>query len=268
MDPMYRQIAEDLRRQIESGELAPGSQLLTELELREKYEASRNTVRDAIKWLITRGLVETRPGQGTFVPERIIPFVTTLAGGTESGEGETYTRGTDAAKPEIPHATTPRVEIQGASQAVAAALGIAEGDSVVTRHQQRYIERVPWSLQTSFYPMSLVHNGATRLIQATEIDEGALAYLYEALGIRQAGWHDMITVRSADEAETRFFKLPEDGRVPVIEIVRTVYAHRGRQIRHTATVYPADRNQFVINGGEVPTHRASIDTSSEARLSR
>ena len=66
-DPMYRQIAEDLRRQIEAGELPPGAQLRTELELREKYDASRNTVRDAIKWLITRGLVETRPGQGTFV---------------------------------------------------------------------------------------------------------------------------------------------------------------------------------------------------------
>jgi GntR family transcriptional regulator len=34
-NPMYRQIAEDLRRRIESGDLAPGSQLPTELELRE-----------------------------------------------------------------------------------------------------------------------------------------------------------------------------------------------------------------------------------------
>ena len=80
VDPMYRQIAEDLRRQIEAGELPPGAQLRTELELREKYDASRNTVRDAIKWLITRGLVETRPGQGTFVVEKIVPFVTTLTG--------------------------------------------------------------------------------------------------------------------------------------------------------------------------------------------
>ena len=84
-DPMYRQIADDLRRQIETGELAPGAQLRTELELREKYEASRNTVRDAIKWLITRGLVETRPGQGTFVVEKMIPFVTTLTGDPKTG---------------------------------------------------------------------------------------------------------------------------------------------------------------------------------------
>jgi DNA-binding GntR family transcriptional regulator len=34
-NPMYRQIAEDLREQIESGQLEPGQQLPTELELRD-----------------------------------------------------------------------------------------------------------------------------------------------------------------------------------------------------------------------------------------
>ena len=79
-NPMYRQIAEQLRLRIESGELAPGSQLPTELVLREEFNASRNTVRDAIKWLTNLGLVDTRPGQGTFVAEAIDPFVTTLSG--------------------------------------------------------------------------------------------------------------------------------------------------------------------------------------------
>ena len=59
--PMYQQIADDLRRQIEAGTLEPGKQLPTELELREKYSASRNTVRDAIKRLAGLGLVESRP---------------------------------------------------------------------------------------------------------------------------------------------------------------------------------------------------------------
>jgi DNA-binding GntR family transcriptional regulator len=79
-NPVYRQIAEDLREQIESGQLKPGQQLRTEIELREHYNASRNTVRDAIKWLTSLGLVETKPGQGTFVVQTIDPFVTTLSG--------------------------------------------------------------------------------------------------------------------------------------------------------------------------------------------
>ena len=60
-EPMYRQIADDLRRKIEAGELERGGQLPTEIDLREQYDASRNTVRDAIKWLTTRAW--SRPGQ-------------------------------------------------------------------------------------------------------------------------------------------------------------------------------------------------------------
>ena len=86
-EPMYRQIADDLRGKIDSGEIAHGAQLPTEIELMDEYSASRNTVRDAIKLLTTRGLVETRPGQGTFVVEKINPFVTTLTGDPESGQG-------------------------------------------------------------------------------------------------------------------------------------------------------------------------------------
>src|ERR1700694_3603497 len=121
-DPMYRQIADDLRLQIEEGSLPPGHQLRTELELREKYNASRNTVRDAVKWLITRGLVETRPGQGTFVVEKIYPFVTTLTDDPETGlgggEGVVYIAEVEAGR-RRPAISDPRVEMQQADLTVA-----------------------------------------------------------------------------------------------------------------------------------------------------
>jgi GntR family transcriptional regulator len=250
---MYRQIADDLRRQIETGELPPGSQLRTELELREKYTASRNTVRDAIKWLITRGLVETRPGQGTFVVEKIVPFVTTLTGDpeTSSGEGDTYTREVTA-KLREPKDTPPQVGIQHADPLMAAEMRIPVETTVVSRHQQRFIDGTPWSLQTSFYPMSLADQGAVRLVQAGNIPEGTVRYLRDSLKIKQAGYHDTITVRAPDENETRFFRLPDDGRVSVIETRRTAFRDDGSAIRLTVSVYPADRNEFALNVGKVP----------------
>ena len=78
--PLYLQIADELEEQIRSGDLSPGSQLPTEDDLRDKYRASRNTIRDAIKRLVGQGLVETRPGQGTFVTTKVDPFVTVLTG--------------------------------------------------------------------------------------------------------------------------------------------------------------------------------------------
>jgi GntR family transcriptional regulator len=251
-DPMYRRIAEDLRQKIESGELGHGAQLPTELELREQYEASRNTVRDAIKWLISRGLVETRPGQGTFVVEKTDPFVTTLSVPETGGlEGVSYASEVTA-KGRRPTITPPRVEIQLATGIVASALRLTEGATVVSRHQQRFIDDTLWSLQTTFYPMRFVEAGAVRLIQAADISEGVVGYLAAKLGIKQIGYSDTILVRSHDPNETASFKLPDDGRVAVMEVLRTSFDENGDPIRITATVYPADRNQFVFNVGHVP----------------
>jgi GntR family transcriptional regulator len=263
-DPMYRQIADDLRHKIESGALARGAQVPTEIELRERYNnASRNTVRDAMKWLITRGLVETRPGQGTFVVEKIDPYVTTLTGDPDAGrddEGPVYVAEIEATF-RTPASTAPRVEIQQAAAIVAEELRLARDASVVSRHQQRSIDGTPWSLQTSFYPMSLVERGAMRLIQAPNIDEGAVAYLGTKLKLKQGGYRDKITVRAPDADETAFFKLPGDGRVAVFEVRRTAFDENIQPFRLTISVYPADRNQFVVDVGRVPQEIANPPAS-------
>jgi GntR family transcriptional regulator len=256
-EPLYRRIADDLRRRIDDGELPEDDQqpLPSEIELMDYYEASRNTVRDAIKLLSTRGLVETRPGQGTFVIERINPFVTTLTGDPETGrgggEGDVYISEVEAGG-RSPAISEPRVEIQRAGAVMADALRITEGDQVVSRHYQRFIDRTPFSLQTSFYPMSLVQQGATRLIEATDIPEGTVAYLADTLGIKQAGYRDSIGVRQPDENEANFFRLPADGRVPVFEIYRVSFDDDARRFRLTITVYPVDRNRLRIDVGAVP----------------
>lgn len=254
-EAMYRQIAEDLRAEIESGELAPGDQLATELELREKYSASRNTIRDAVRWLASRGLVETRPGQGTFVVGKINPFETKLTDdprtGLGGGEGVVYLASVTAAH-RRPADSTPRVEVAPASDVIIKALRLPPAGMVVSRHQQRFIDGIPWSLQTSFYPMSFVERGAHGLIQAVDITEGTVRYLSQILGIEQAGYRDTISVRPPDQTETIFFSLPDDGRVPIIQTFRTAFAEDGLPMRVTVSVYPADRNWLTLDVGRVP----------------
>lgn len=253
-NPMYRQIAEDLRAQIESGKLKPGQQLRTEIELREQYNASRNTVRDAIKWLTSLGLVETKAGQGTFVVQTIDPFVTTLTGdadGAGFSGGAVYLSEVSKQNRE-PTFSPVQVEIQEASDDMATTLGITKGAEVISRHERRFIDDTPWSMQTSYYPMEFADRGAERLRRARDIEEGTVKYLASTLHIRQVGYSDRITVRAPNSTEADFFKLPSDGRVPMYEITRTAYDGNGQPMRVTVTVYPADRNQFIVNIGEVP----------------
>jgi GntR family transcriptional regulator len=256
-EAMYRHIAEGLRRKIESGEITRGGRLPTEIELMEDYNASRNTVRDAIKLLIARHLVETRPGQGTFVIEEIKPFVSTLTGNPQAGGAEEHVYVAEAqASGRTPKDDPPRLEIQRAESVQAEALQIEVGSEVVSRHQRRFIDGIPWSLQTSFYPMSLVDRGAVGLIQPRDIPNGTVNYLANECGIKQVGYSDQISVRPPDKTETDFFNLPADGRVSVFEIRRVAFDEGGSPFRLMITVYPTDRNQFRINVGEIPDGRA------------
>ena len=68
--PRYRQIAEELRAQIEGGELAPGDLLPSEAALVDRYRVSRGTARQALIDLETAGLVESWPGKGRIVRRR------------------------------------------------------------------------------------------------------------------------------------------------------------------------------------------------------
>lgn len=250
-EPMYRQIADALQRDIDSGELVPGAQIPTEAELREQFGrdglVSRNTVRDAIKLLVNKGLLETRPGQGTFVVEKPEPIVTMfpLTGARE------FPIINEAAAPDGDlEITPPVVEVQQATGEVAEQLGQPDGTMLISRHQERRIKGRPWSLQTTFYPMEYVERGATRLIQAIDIDESVVSYLDHELGIKEVLKRDTITARAPDRNEAMFFGLPDDGRVPMQVVRRVGFDTDGCTIRVTVTVYAADRNVLVYETGE------------------
>jgi GntR family transcriptional regulator len=65
--PKSRQLAAELREQIRSGKLAPGTQLPSILELAEQHQMAPVTVRKALGHLRDEGLIVSVPGWGTFV---------------------------------------------------------------------------------------------------------------------------------------------------------------------------------------------------------
>src|SRR6187549_3280635 len=70
-----------MRDMIASGRLTPGSRLPAESELAMAVGASRNTVREAVRALVTARVLDVRRGDGTFVtslrPELLLEGVST-----------------------------------------------------------------------------------------------------------------------------------------------------------------------------------------------
>jgi GntR family transcriptional regulator len=248
-EPKYREIAADLESKIRSGEFAAGERLPSDADLADMYGASRNTVRQAVSFLLTRGVVEKSSG-ATLARKKIDPFRTVVSAETGFGgfEGAAYASDVQASN-RIPKVTTPRVEIQEASGDIATALQLGQGTSVVIRHQERFIDDYLWSMQTSYYPMSFVERGASKLLAVQDIPEGVRQYLDETIGTGEIGSHDTMTVRAPTPGEATAFQLPEDGRIAVFEARQTGIDPHGKTVRVTITIYPSDRNIFSMNTG-------------------
>lgn len=65
--PLPQIIADKIIDLIESKELLPGEKLPSEQELMKELNVGRGTIREAIKSLVSRNIVEIRRGVGTFV---------------------------------------------------------------------------------------------------------------------------------------------------------------------------------------------------------
>lgn len=68
--PLYRQMADVLRREIEAQALAPGTRLPTEKDLARRFQVSLITVRACVTELVREGILLRRQGRGTFIASR------------------------------------------------------------------------------------------------------------------------------------------------------------------------------------------------------
>jgi GntR family transcriptional repressor for pyruvate dehydrogenase complex len=87
---VYAEVASQIHRLIAEGRLEPGDRLPPERDLAEMFGVSRTSVRDAIRVLEMRGLVEPRHGEGTVVKQiPIDAIISPLADALAASKGLT-----------------------------------------------------------------------------------------------------------------------------------------------------------------------------------
>lgn len=84
---IYEQIVQQIEDSIRNGELREGAQLPAERDLAKQFGVSRTAVREAMKALQEKGLVDALPGRGTFVTSATSnPMRRSLDGIIKSGD--------------------------------------------------------------------------------------------------------------------------------------------------------------------------------------
>ena len=142
--PLYQQLADELRQPILDGELQVGAALPSEPQLASRYGVSRATAREAIQVLVQAGLVNRRRGRGTFVTRPKLLIGNVLLGFSD----EMRILG------HRPGARTLRQVIEPASEDVATALEIAAGTPVVVIRRLRLVDGQPVALSDVHLPAS------------------------------------------------------------------------------------------------------------------
>jgi GntR family transcriptional regulator len=214
-----KQIADDLRELITSGELVAGGKLPSERELSERYGVAPQTVRQAVAILKHEGLVVGQAGRGVFVratgplvrlgPERFSRA--RRAAGKSAQQAEAEAMGRSFRQEILELAEVP------APAHVAAHFGFREGDPVFKRYRREYVGDEPNQVAASYYRPEIV--SGTAVVETSTGPGGSYARLEEA-GYVLTDFHEEFSARMPTPDEVRLLRLPSG--TPVMCVLRIV----------------------------------------------
>ena len=191
--PLYYQVEQDMRSRIRRGEWKTQQQIPTESELCDLYDTSRITVRQAVRELISDGLLSPLRGKGTFVNE---PSVTAGEGGLNSFTQATLGLGQTAGTLVLEQF------LSRASPEVARQLRIDPGDDVVEIKRLRLGDSTPIGIQTAH----LVGRRFPGLEDAPLSGASLYEYLRGHYSVRPQTWEETFRVGRASRRDARLLE--------------------------------------------------------------
>ncbi|MER5622539.1 GntR family transcriptional regulator [Streptosporangium sp. NPDC002544] len=239
----YRQISDDLRKSVESGEYGPRALLPSLTELTQRYGVARNTATQALKALEQEGLIQSISGRGWIVRPRPRPRrhgIDRYSRSRWSSDGQAILVAETARQ-----GLTARQEIRElaevpAPEPVAERLGIPVGTVVWVRRRTTIIDDRPHQLADSYYPLDLV--AGTRIRKENTGPGGSYARLEET-GLRLGEIGEEIGARMPTSREATALALPAG--TPVVDLTRTTYDTTGRPVEVMLAVIAADMSTFA-----------------------
>ncbi|MER7153388.1 GntR family transcriptional regulator [Streptomyces lydicus] len=230
-----REIADELRERIRSGDLAPGKRLPGEPALVKQHGVAKETARRALMLLVTEGLAVRRKGSGTYVRE--FQPIRRVANKRLSQDGWGTGRSIWSADigERLMRVTALSVYEAPAPDDVARALGLEEGAAVVVRDRLFTVEGEPVQAAVSYLPADLVRESA--IAQDDTGPGGTYARLAE-LDAKPVRFVEEVRSRMPSQEETERLRLGEG--TPVVEIYRTALTEEGR---------PVEVNRMLLNAG-------------------
>lgn len=226
--PLYFQVAQQLERAIEAGELPPGSRLDNEIDLADRLGLSRPTVRRAIQYLVEQGLLVRKRGVGTQVVHTKVRRSIELTSLYDDLSKSNQRPRTDVLAHEVGIPPDP----------VRLALNLPDGASVITLERLRYAQDQPLALMRNYLPVGIAD------LSAEDLRGNGLYQLLREAGVNLRIASQSIGARSATPAEAKL--LAERRGAPLLTMSRTTYDDTGRIVEYATHLYRASIYTFEL----------------------
>lgn len=146
--PLYQQVIDIIKNEINSGAYKAGARIPNEFELAESYKVGRVTVRRAIEELVQQGYLTKRQGKGTFVNAPKLKRKI-----RQKGDVQSFTEGC-AANDMVPGARLVSRTVVAATREDAEFFGVEPGCELIVVERVRTADGVPVMLENNAFVLA------------------------------------------------------------------------------------------------------------------
>ncbi|QCR38105.1 GntR family transcriptional regulator [Nissabacter sp. SGAir0207] len=228
--PMYRQIADALREQVQRGELKPGDALPTESALQTQFGVSRVTVRQALKQLTQEAIIESIQGSGSYVKEervnydiyQLTSFYEKLADRNVATHSEVHV-----------------FEVISTDETLADRLAINVGDKAWHVKRVRFIKQKAVTMEETWMPLALFPD------LTWEVMENSKYHYIEQIKkmVIDRSEQEIVPVMPSAEA---IAALALDPAQPVLEKISRGFLQDGRVFEYSSNTFRRDEYKFTL----------------------
>lgn len=233
--PLWQQVLADLEARLERGEIA--DRFPTDRELVEHYGVSRHTVREAVRRLRARGVVERYRGRGSFVRDRQLhQSVGTLYSLFRAVEDRGHEQRSEVLAFD-----------RRSDREVAGEFGLPHDTDLIRLERVRFVDDEPLAIDTAWLPADV----AGPVLEADMRHTALYHELAERCGLRLTAVEEVIEPIVPDddirellglEEDEALFRIERRGFVGQRQIEWRVTLVRGRRFAFVSTWTAADQN--------------------------
>ena len=227
--PLYKQLKDLILKEIEEGRLKPNQKIPTELELSERYQISRMTVRKSLAQLVDEGILAKKQGKGTFVQA---PKMTEDLSSPNSFTNLCKRNG------KVPGGRTLKFILEEATDRDMKELKLEPGEQVIRVERLRLADNMPVMLENLYFP------GHLKNILVENLDDTSLyQILHDKYGLVTGNSVMEFEISEANSYEAALMEIRAGS--PLLLVREIVYDQYGQPLHRTKSLLRGDKFKYI-----------------------